>query len=68
MSAIAQQEKTALVGVPEAAKRIGLHEGTLRKYIDNGKIPGMRFGRSYKVPNWWIEEQLNGPRSLEAAQ
>lgn len=43
------------VGVPEAAKRLGIHEESLRRLIRIGTIPATKIGGQ-----WYIDkEQLN---------
>jgi hypothetical protein len=58
-----ERPKKALYGVPEGAEIIGMDEKTLRQAVETGQIPGMRIGRVYKIPHWWIDQQLNGPRA-----
>ena len=52
-----------LFGLPKAAEAIGMDVRALRSAIDRGEVPGIRIGRLYKVPLWWIEHQRNGPRA-----
>lgn len=58
--------KAALVGVPEASELTGIHSESLRKMVDAGQVPGMKVGRCYRIPRWWIDAQLNGPSSTAA--
>ena len=61
-----ERPKKALYGIPEGAEIIGMDPKTLRQAVEAGQIPGMRIGRCFKIPAWWIDEQLNGPRSAVA--
>jgi excisionase family DNA binding protein len=54
--------ETALIGTPEVARETGLDEKTVRKAIESGQIPAIRFGRVWRVPRWWVNEQRNGPK------
>lgn len=56
----------ALLGVPEVAKITGLDQKSIRIAVEEKQIPALRIGRVWRIPRWWVAEQLNGPRS-EAA-
>lgn len=43
----AEAEKDKLVGLPNIAHVIGVHETTARRYIDQGIIPAKRVGKFY---------------------
>ncbi len=57
----------ALLSVDEVAKALGLNTKTVRAAILDGKIPGARYGRIFRVPRWWLAEQVDGPRQRPAA-
>jgi excisionase family DNA binding protein len=56
----------ALLGVPAASEELGVPEDFLRRGIEEGSIPNMRVGRLYKIPHWWIRQQLDGSPASKA--
>ena len=50
-------------GVPEYAGMARVDEKTIRKGIEAQEIPAIRFGRIYKIPRWYVLEQLTGSRT-----
>lgn len=57
----------ALLSVSETAAVTGLGERIIRDCAARGEIPSQRFGRLIKIPAWWVQAQLNGPRAEETA-
>ena len=57
--------------VKEAAAISGLGESTIRKYIDEGVMPGRRLGRRILIPKGafaeWLESYLRGDWKREAS-
>lgn len=51
-----------LLTIPEAEKELNLSAPTLRKYIKQGRIPALRFGKSVRIPSQaiddWIADEL----------
>lgn len=62
MSEVALERKTW--DVKEAAAISGLAPSTIRKYIDDGVMPGRRLGRRILIPKGafaeWLEAYLRG--------
>jgi excisionase family DNA binding protein len=56
----------ALLGVPEVARITGLDEKSVRKAVEAQQIPALRIGRVWRVPRWWVDEQLHGSRAAVA--
>ena len=52
-----------LWSVPEAALEGLGDEKTIRRELEAGKIPGIRQGRNWKIPNWYIKSLRDGPRT-----
>jgi excisionase family DNA binding protein len=46
----------------EVAEATGMDIKSVRAAIARGEIPSARFGRLIKVPQWWLQQQLHGPR------
>ena len=44
-------KETPLLGLPEVAKRLGLHRATVNDMVHDGRIPACRIG-----PHWYIDE------------
>jgi excisionase family DNA binding protein len=44
--------------VGELAPLLAISEVHLRRQIAAGVIPSLRFGRSVRVPAWWVEAAL----------
>lgn len=47
-------------GVPATAAECDIDPKTLRKELEAGRVPGQRFGRTWKIPVWWIKRQRDG--------
>ena len=41
---------------PQVAERLGLHVNTILRYLKNGELKGMQFGRIKKHKWWRIQE------------
>lgn len=52
-----------LFSVQETSDATGLDVKTVRLGIERGDIPGLRIGRLFKIPRWWVEQQRYGPRA-----
>jgi len=52
-------EKT-LFSTPELAEWLGVFHTTVRRWIEHGKIKGIRVGRNYKIPADEVIRILNG--------
>lgn len=52
--------ETALLGVPDVARITGLDEKSVRKAVEAKQIPALRIGRVWRIPRWWVNEQLYG--------
>jgi excisionase family DNA binding protein len=48
----------------EAGHLLGVHAETVRRGIKDGSIPAIRLGDRRLVPRQWVEDALNGLRSL----
>jgi excisionase family DNA binding protein len=44
------RDEGALIGLPQAAERLGLHRATVNDMVHEGRIPARRIG-----PHWFIE-------------
>lgn len=42
------QDKDRMVGITEAAKVVGVHSNTLRKWADEGLVPHMKLPSGYR--------------------
>ena len=51
-------ERRVTITIPEAAKLIGVHEQTLRRYIARGIIPSVRLGSRVLIPTKALREWL----------
>lgn len=49
-----------LLGVPEAARAVGVDPKFIRRGVEEGSIPATKVGRLIKVPVWWIRQQRDG--------
>lgn len=49
-----------LIGLIPAAAEIGADPKTVRKACEDGTIPGIRLGRCWRIPRWWLERQRDG--------
>lgn len=56
----------ALLGVPEVARITGLDAKSIRKAVESQQIPALRIGRVWRVPRWWVDEQLHGSGAATA--
>ncbi|MCE9566999.1 MAG: helix-turn-helix domain-containing protein [Planctomycetes bacterium] len=59
----------ALMTPREVAIYLGMHEETIREALREGRLPGVRLGRSWRVParllNEWIGRRAqSGERSV----
>lgn len=48
----------------QVARRLGLHPETIRRRIEDHKVPAWRIaeGCEWRIPKWWVEEQLERVR------
>ena len=60
MTANAQKDSKRMVGVTEAAIELGLSAETVRRYIEDGKIPAVRLDRKILIARSTIEKLING--------
>ncbi|MFI4973928.1 MAG: helix-turn-helix domain-containing protein [Caulobacterales bacterium] len=56
-----------LLTVAETSAATGLGERIIRDCVARGEIPGQRFGRLIRIPQWWVKEFASGPRGEKAA-
>jgi len=56
--------KRRFITVKEAAKYLALHPVTVRRLIDQAKIPASKIGRSVRVDKKILDEQLEKKRSV----
>jgi hypothetical protein len=54
----------ALHGLPYSAGEVGLDVKTLREGCEEGRVPGVKFGRVWKIPDWWIRQFRDGPKAI----
>lgn len=54
-------EKPPLLSVAETAQYLGVCEATVRRRIDAGDLPALRFGKSIRISPEALEERLAGP-------
>ena len=52
-----QQDKLA-ISIAETASMLGVSRGVVRKAIDDGLIPGVRFGRRIVVPTAPLQRRI----------
>jgi len=59
-----------LLTVREAADMLGLHPGTMRKYLQNGIFQGVKIGEKgrWKIPLAQIEEFMEVVRSVKSSR
>lgn len=50
--------------VKEVAERLGVHENTVLKWLADGTLHGVRFGRLWRIPDSEVE-RVNGERLME---
>lgn len=60
------REEKILFSVQEASDFCGVDPKTMRKELEAGRIPGLRMGRNWKIPAWWIKQQRDGAVSKAA--
>lgn len=53
-----EQPAPLVYRVAEVARLLQISEATVYRRIERGDIPALHFGRSVRVPRWWITEQL----------
>lgn len=51
-----------LLTVKEAAEVLRVHEHTIRRLIRQGKIPGTKLGRDFRVPKYEFLKTLHNPQ------
>ena len=57
-----------VVGLPEAARSLGIARETLRQAILRGEVPAQRVGAQYLVPVAWIRRVAGLPLGEEVFQ
>lgn len=55
--------QTALT-IEEVAKRLHLQPTTIRCYLRDGRIPGVKFGRVWRIPEGVVDDLLAGRLSV----
>ncbi len=55
--------KKQMCSVKEAAIALDVCEATIRRRINDGKIPSKRYGRTIKIPLSFIESEVKNPIS-----
>ncbi len=48
--------------VPEAAKLLRMDARTIRKMCAGGEIPGRMLRNRWRIPTWWLREQVGSPQ------
>jgi excisionase family DNA binding protein len=48
----------SLLTVRAAARRLGLRDGTVRAWIRQGRLPGVKLGRAVRIPNEAVERLI----------
>lgn len=51
-----------LLTVSEVAERLRIHSMTIYRWIEEGRLPAMRFGKQYRVRAADLDEMLEGSR------
>lgn len=46
--------------VAQVAVLLQISVATVYRRVGLGQIPALRYGRTVRVPRWWVEEQLRG--------
>jgi hypothetical protein len=59
------EQEIVLWGVVQTARVLGIDGKTLRKELEAKRIPGLRVGRCWKIPLWWIRQQRDGSPQME---
>lgn len=54
-------DNLAFFTVPQAAQLLCCDERTVRKGIGAGAIPATKFLSHYRVPTWWLRQQVKPP-------
>lgn len=44
--------------ISQAAQLLQLSRSSVSRAIAAGRIPAVRFGRSVRIPRWWVDEQV----------
>lgn len=57
----------ALLTVQEAAKLLRVHEDSLRRSLKEGKLPGVKIGRVWRIRRADIEALFDGARDVAVA-
>ena len=52
-----EQVKPLVYRIGEVARLLQISAASVYRRIDSGAIPAVRYGRSVRVPAWWIEEE-----------
>jgi excisionase family DNA binding protein len=52
-----------LLSIAEAAKFLNVHEKTIRRWLKNGEIEGLRFGRLWRIKESTILGKQRTPNS-----
>lgn len=56
------------MSVAEAARFVSLSERTIRRLIDEGKVPHIRIGASIRIPIRWREQLLRATKGEHASE
>lgn len=56
------------MSVAEAARFVNLSEKTIRRLIDEGKVPYIRIGASIRIPIRWREQLLRATKGEHASE
>lgn len=50
--------------IPQAARALGEHPDTLRRWIRTEQCPIVRIGRKVRIPAEWVAQQPEGLKTL----
>jgi len=54
-----------MLTLKEIAERLKLHPNTLRRYVKQGKLPAMKFGRVWRVEEWDLNKFLEERKRIK---
>lgn len=63
---IQERIQTSLIRLPEAARYIGVSEGTLRRWVKKGKLPYRQPGRAYLFTKEDLESFIESEKRIKA--
>lgn len=66
MSAEGNTVRTAIT-VEQAAQRLQVKPNTIRTWIKQGRIPGRKIGRVYRIPEEALDQLVSGPSPVKQA-